>query len=213
MDKRKKPGNTGKNSISLEPLGSEKLKASILKLPEGQISFDQIVNMLGTRSFGFALLTFSVPMILPMPPGIPMAAGFAILIFGHQLLLGHSHLWLPNWIMRKIIERDRLMTAYGVVEKYLGWMFHMARPRLPQLTGSTARRLSGLIFAVLGLLMILPIPIIGNILPAFACTVLALGLTDRDGLIFVIGIGVSVLAISATILMGIGAISFLNQIF
>jgi len=115
--------------------------------------------------------------------------------------------------MRKTVERDTLVKAYGVVEKYLGWMFLMARPRLPQLTGPTARRLSGLIFAILGLLMILPIPIIGNILPAFACTVLALGLTDRDGLIFVIGIAVSLLAISATILMGIGAMSFFNQIF
>jgi len=213
MAKRKKLPNAGPKSDTVEPVEFKKLKASVLTLPEGQISFDQIVNLLGPRSFGFALLMFSVPMILPMPPGIPMAAGFVILIFGSQLLLGHPHLWLPDWVMRKTIARDRLITAYGIVEKYLGWMFHMARPRLPQLTGFTARRLSGLIFLLLGLLMILPIPIIGNILPAFACTVLALGLTDRDGLIFVTGIGVSVLAISATILMGIGAISFLNRIF
>jgi len=92
-------------------------------------------------------------------------------------------------------------------------MFRLARPRLPQLTGVLARRLSGFIFLTLGVLMILPIPIIGNILPAFACTVLALGLTDRDGLIYVIGIMIAGIAISATTLMAFGTVNILSTIF
>jgi len=189
------------------------LQDSAEGFPEGPISFRQIVSSLGPRSFGLAILIFAVPMILPMPPGIPMAAGFVIAIFGVQLLMGRLHLWLPQWLNQKTIDRDVLIKAYSFAERYLGWMFRLARPRLPQLTGMLARRLSGFIFAVLGVLMILPIPIIGNILPAFACTVLALGLTDRDGLIYVIGILIAGLAISATILMAIGTVNVLGAAF
>jgi len=181
--------------------------------PRGPIKFQQIVSSLGPRSFGLAILIFAVPMILPMPPGIPMAAGFVIAVFGVQLLMGRGHLWLPQWLNEKTIDRDVLIKAYALTERYLGWMFRLARPRLPQVTGDLARRLSGVIFAVLGGLMILPIPIIGNILPAFACTVLALGLTDRDGLIYVIGIFTAGLAISATVLMAIGTVNVLGATF
>lgn len=192
---------------------AEYLHDSAEGFPEGPISFKQIVGSLGARSFGLAILIFSVPMILPMPPGIPMAAGFVIAIFGVQLVMGHSHLWLPQWLNQKTIDRDVLRKAYSLAERYLGWMFRLARPRLPQLTGVLARRLSGFIFLTLGVLMILPIPIIGNILPAFACTVLALGLTDRDGLIYVIGIMIAGIAISATTLMAFGTVNILSTIF
>jgi len=189
------------------------LQFSAEGFPEGPITFQQIVSSLGPRSFGLAILIFAVPMILPMPPGIPMAAGFVIAIFGIQLLMGRLHLWLPQWLNGKTIERDVLIKAYSLAERYLGWMFRLAQPRLPQLTGTFARRISGFLFAVLGVLMILPIPIIGNILPAFACTVLALGLTDRDGVIYLIGIITAGLAISATILMAIGTVNILSAAF
>jgi len=189
------------------------LQDSTKGFPEGPISFKQIVASLGSRSFGLAILIFAVPMILPMPPGIPMAAGFVIAIFGAQLVMGRSHVWLPQWLNQKTIDRDVLIKTYSLAELYLGWMFRQARPRLPQLTGVLARRLSGLIFTVLGILMILPIPIIGNILPAFACTVLALGLTDRDGLIYVIGIVIAGVAISATTLMAFGTVNILRTVF
>jgi len=189
------------------------LKVTTQEFPEGPISFERIASSLGHRSFGLAILIFALPMVLPMPPGIPMAAGFVIVIFGFQLLTGRLHLWLPSWLNEKTIDRNILLKAYELTERYLGWMFRLARPRLPQVTGYIARRLSGLIFIILGFLMILPIPIIGNILPAFACTVLALGLTDRDGLIYVIGIISAGLAISATLLMGIGTLNLLGTVF
>ncbi len=189
------------------------LRFSTNDFPEGPIKFSEIVNSLGPRSFGLAILIFAVPMILPMPPGIPMAAGFAIAIFGFQLLAGRNHLWLPSWLNEKSIDRDVLIKAYRLTEKYLGWMFRLAKARLPQLTGRMARRLSGLVFVILGVLMVLPIPIIGNIFPAFACTILALGLTDRDGLIYLFGIFCAGVAISTTILMAIGTVHLLRVAF
>jgi hypothetical protein len=53
-----------------------------------------------------------------------------------------------------------------------------------------------LVVAVLGFVMILPIPFIGNMPPGFAAAVIALGMTERDGLIVLIGLVVSMAAIA-----------------
>jgi hypothetical protein len=49
---------------------------------------------------------------------------------------------------------------------------------------------------MLGGIMILPIPFLGNMPPGFAASVIAIGLTERDGLIVLIGMLVSTAAIA-----------------
>jgi len=61
--------------------------------------------------------------------------------------------------------------------------------------------------------MILPIPIIGNILPAFACSILALGLSDHDGLIFGLGCIIAALAIILTLVMAFGTWRLMETVF
>jgi len=152
-------------------------------------------------------------MIIPMPPGIPLTAGFVITLLGFQILIGRPHLKLPNWLNEKSIDRKLLIKAYDFTERYIGWMFRIAKPRLHKLTGRTTLRASGGIFILLGVLMILPIPIIGNVLPALSCTILALGLIDRDGFIFLLGLLVTGLSVAAMYLMSIGAVEVLKRIF
>ena len=44
--------------------------------------------------------------------------------------------------------------------------------------------------------MILPIPLLGNMPPGFAASVIAIGMTERDGLVVLIGTLVSAIAIA-----------------
>lgn len=177
------------------------------------VKIAQIVKSLGARSFGIGILAFALPMIVPMPPGVPMTSGIIICIFSIQLVLGRRHVWLPNWVAEKQISLDAWEKAYAFAERYIGWVFQFARPRLPQLTRGIAKHIAGVLFFILGVLMILPIPFIGNILPAFACSILALGLCDHDGFIFVLGIMISVLAIGSTVMMGFGTLQFMEAVF
>jgi hypothetical protein len=48
----------------------------------------------------------------------------------------------------------------------------------------------------LGFVMILPIPFLGNMPPGFAASVIAIGMTERDGLVVLIGTLVSAIAIA-----------------
>lgn len=189
------------------------LRDIIHDIPENGTSFETLISALGHRSFGVAILFFSVPMVLPMPPGIPLSAGFVISILGVQILIGRPYLKLPTWLNQKKIDRKYLVSAYHFTEKYGGWIFRLAKYRLPHLTGPTAQRVSGGLFAFLGGLMILPIPFIGNILPALTCSIIALGLTDRDGVIFLIGIVVMIITLIAMFLMGVGTLDILDRLF
>jgi hypothetical protein len=62
-------------------------------------------------------------------------------------------------------------------------------------TESVGKVLIGVVILVLGFVMILPIPFVGNMPPAIAASVIALGMTERDGLIVMIGLAVSVAAV------------------
>jgi hypothetical protein len=191
----------------------EELRRAFL-VGEGQdVSVGDIVQALGPRSFGLGVMIFLIPICIPMPPGIPMIVGAILGVFAVQLIIGRDKLWLPNGLAQKRLQRSSLRKAFEFAERYLGWLFRLARPRGLMITGSLGRRLSGVIFLILGFLLILPIPIIGNVLPALAGTVLALGLTDRDGLVFICGFIASLIAIMATVLMAIGTWSLLKFSF
>jgi hypothetical protein len=177
------------------------------------LTIADIVARLGQRSFGLALLIFLLPMCLPMPPGLPMAVGVLVCIFGVQLMLGHENIWLPRWLARKEFKRKDLVNADKFANKYLGWLFKLARPRYSFFTGATSLRIAGFVFALLGFLMILPIIFIANMLPAMAGSILALGVTNRDGLIIILGFVASALTTGATILMAIGVWSLVENIF
>jgi hypothetical protein len=53
-----------------------------------------------------------------------------------------------------------------------------------------------MVIFVLGVVMILPIPLLGNMPPGLAASVIAFGMTERDGLIVLIGAVASVAAIA-----------------
>jgi hypothetical protein len=56
--------------------------------------------------------------------------------------------------------------------------------------------LIGVVIFALGFIMILPIPFLGNMPPGFAASVIALGMTERDGLVVLIGTLASAIAIA-----------------
>jgi hypothetical protein len=56
--------------------------------------------------------------------------------------------------------------------------------------------LIGIVILALGLVMILPIPFVGNMPPGFAASVIAIGMTERDGLVVLIGTIASAVAIA-----------------
>jgi hypothetical protein len=168
-----------------------------LAFGEGErVSFREILTGLRHRAFGFTLLIFALPCILPMPPGIPTVCGLAIVIIAFNLIAARQRLWLPSAIADKSVARADLQRIVDRFGPRLERLERFCKPRFPIVTDPVGKVLIGLVVLVLGAIMILPIPFLGNMPPGFAASVIAIGMTERDGLIVLIGMVVSVAAIA-----------------
>ena len=185
---------------------------------EGQserVTFREILVELRHRAVGFALLIFALPCCLPMPPGIPTVCGVALVIIAANLIAGRQRLWLPRAITDKSVSRADLKRMVDRWLPYLERLERVCKPRFPIVTEPFAKILIGIVIFALGFVMILPIPFLGNMPPGFAASVIAIGMTERDGLVVLIGTAVSAVAIAvasvATTAAIIGIIEFFSS--
>ena len=164
---------------------------------EGErVTFREILTVLRHRAFGFTLLIFALPCCLPMPPGVPTVCGVALVIIALNLVAARQRLWLPAAIADKSIARADLKRVVDRAAPYLERLERVCKPRLAIVTEPVGKVLIGLVILVLGFIMILPIPFIGNLPPGWAATFIAIGMTERDGLVVLIGIVVSAAAVA-----------------
>lgn len=163
-----------------------------------RVSVADMLEAMKGRAFGMAALLFAIPVCLPMPPGVPTAAGIALLIVAIQMVLGNKKLWLPKWLRQKSIARDRLKGAIKAIMPRLTTLEKAAKPRLLFLTSPIGQRVFGLVMLVLAVMLILPIPIFGNMPLGFAAAILALGLIERDGWFVLGGLAATAVAILIT---------------
>jgi len=179
---------------------------------EGErVTFRDILTVLRHRAFGFTLLIFALPCCLPMPPGIPTVCGAALVIIALNLIAARQRLWLPGAIAAKSVARADLQRLVDRAVPYLERLERVCKPRLPIVTEPVGKILIGLVILMLGFIMILPIPFLGNTPPGFAATFIAIGMTERDGLIVLIGLVVSAVAVAvASVATWTGVLAIIN---
>lgn len=154
--------------------------------PPGPVRIREMVDHFGHRAFGAVLFAFSVPNLIPLPPGSSTVLGLPLVLLSPQLALGVKSPWLPRSVGERTIARDTLRRSFGVVIPRLRKVERLCAPRLPFMFGPVGDRFIGLICFLLSLVLILPIPL-GNMLPAAAIAAFALGLTQRDGVMILLG--------------------------
>jgi hypothetical protein len=162
-----------------------------------KVTVREILDSLDARSFGLAVLLFSLPSVVPMPPGIPTVVGIILLIVAVQMVIGREELWLPGILSKRAFDRKALVGAFEGLAPKLAILERVMKPRLLFMTGRIGAILIGVIVLVMAIVLILPLPPGGNFPPALACAVLGLGLAQRDGAIVLVGLIVSVLALIA----------------
>ncbi len=127
-----------------------------------------------------------------------------------QLMLGRPFVWLP----RALGERSMVHQAFKrVVARTVLWVERidiLARPRYWILSRKTADRPVGIASLAMAVFMLLPIRY-ANTLPALSVIMLALRLSERDGLWLIEGLVVSLasLAVVAAIFAA-GAFTMLS---
>lgn len=151
------------------------------------ISIRDLSAQLGDRGFGLMLLVFSLPNTIPLPiPGISTITGLPLIFFASQLCLGKTRIWVPDWLASRQIPMSSLRP---LIRKSLPWLIRLEKvlkPRLDRITTRRFERLAGGLMLLLALLIALPIPL-GNLPLGIAMAVLALAITERDGVMMITG--------------------------
>ena len=179
-----KPAN-GSLVASLKPL---------LRVRKARLSVGELMKRLEDADGpGPVLFALTLPVMVPMPPGVSMVLALPLLIVAPQIGLGRRQLWMPKALARRTITRQALVKLLHRVIPPLKRFEKLVRPRLTFLTGPIGARLVGVACTLIALVLVLPIPF-ANLVPSVAMGVFALGLTRRDGLLVLAGYGLIVVA-------------------
>ena len=153
---------------------------------QGPLAIGEMVDHFGERAFGALLFAFSVPNLLPLPPGSSTVLGAPLLLLAPQLMFGVHGPWLPKSLTRRTIDRTAMAKGLGKLIPTLRKIERVSQPRLDFVFGSVGDRVIGLVCTLLAAILILPIPL-GNMLPAAAVGALSFGLVQRDGAVVLFG--------------------------
>ncbi|MCA1971587.1 MAG: exopolysaccharide biosynthesis protein [Caenispirillum sp.] len=172
--------------LPARPPASAVLKDLADGWPAPRITLGAIVAAMEDRAYGPLLLIFALPNVLPAPPGLSAILGVPLILFAAQLVIGRHRPWLP----RLLADRSFAIDDFGrFLAKATPWLHRAERllkPRLRWATRFSVERAAALLCLVLSVVVTLPIPL-GNMIPALAICVIALGLFEKDGVFVLAG--------------------------
>lgn len=164
-----------------------------------RISIGDLLAALGDRALAALLFVFAAPNVLPVPPGTSTILGAPLVFLAAQLAFGRRP-WLPALIADRAMTRTDLAALVLRLSPWLARAERLLRPRAVALSQPPMEYLVGLVCLLLAVVLVLPVPL-GNMLPALAISLLALGILERDGLWILAGLVAA--AMSAVVVGGV----------
>ena len=160
---------------------------------EAVVSIGWLMEQLGGRSFGLALLVMGVLGILP---GVSTVAALMVVWLAVQMMLGQEAAVLPRLVARRSIGVERLARVIGIAAPWLAWVERLVHPRRPALF-QTTKPLTGIMMLLLGLTMVLPVPF-SQVVPALVIMLLALAYLEEDGIALLVALIAALASLSIT---------------
>lgn len=151
---------------------------------DGEVTVRDILRHVGDRSFAPTLLVPALILVSPLSgiPGLPTIGSILVVLIALQALFGHSHVWLPEFLMRRKVAAHRLDGALNYLERPASWVDRHSHGRWRLMSLRPVRILTLitiLLVAVTWPLLEL-LPLVTSI-GAFAVSLFAIGLFTRDG--------------------------------
>ena len=157
-----------------------------------RVTVESMMEAVGRSSFGALLLLGGLVTLSPLDiiPGIPTVIALGIILVCAQLLAGRRHFWLPAWLLRQSITRQRFRQALSWLKKPARLGDRLVRPRLTALAGDAAVKVIaiGSIVVALAMPVMEVVPFSAN-LAGIALTAFGLAVIAHDGLLALIAFG------------------------
>lgn len=155
------------------------------------ITLSDLFDALESRSYGPLLLIIALVSVSPIGglPGMSLITGALILILCSQMLVGRTQPWLPKMLLSFRFKRRRLEQTVDGGRPWAEWLERALHHRMAVLTKGPALIAVALICILLaGTFFPLAVVPFGVFVPGVAISMLALGITARDGLLVLLGL-------------------------
>ena len=155
--------------------------------------FGSAVDQLDHSAYTLTATLMALPFLQPIPLGLFALVGSAAFIaLGFQLLKGETPLQLPAKIRAVTLNIKVRRTLVNICLRILKVCRCMSKPRLAFLVeGNLGRRLGGLIFIGVGLLVAIPLGGVvpfKNLFPGLAVLLYCTGEMERDGFMVILAL-------------------------
>ena len=176
----------------------EPLSDLMAEMPEDRdLPLGELIDALGARAHGTALLLLSLPDSVPLPiPSIGAILGVPLALVSLHLAVFGGAGRLPRRVQRWRFPARGIGALKRYAIPFLTRTERISRPRLGLV--AERQRAIGVVCLVLSLILLLPIPFM-NALPSICLALLAWGIVQRDGAFVLAG-----LATSAALLVTLG---------
>ncbi len=154
------------------------------------VSVGNILDEFGTRAYAPLILVPALILVTPVSgiPGLPTIGATIIFLICIQRLVGRSGIWIPDWLRRRKISREKFCKAIDWLKKPAAWMDRRAQQRMRWMVRRPVRMLTLLV--ICAICIIIPflelLPLVTSLF-AISISLFALGLLVRDGLLVLIG--------------------------
>ncbi len=170
--------------------------------PKSRITVEDMVEALNHKGFGYLLLAPSLLTILPTGalPGVPAICGFLIFLVSAQILFDRHYPWLPRFVKNLSVDSDKLASAIAKAKPAAKKIDRYIHPRFEFMSKGYAQKLIAALCCLLGIFMVMIgfIPFAPMII-SLPILLLALGVSAKDGLFVLLGVGMT--GLSATLLI------------
>lgn len=184
----------------------------IAKRAKPPVSIKTMRDALADRSLAAMLLLFSLVNMMPFPPGSSAIIGIPLIIVSAQMVLGKDFAWLPKTILKRQLKPNHLKALSVKIVPRLFWVEKFVRPRYWPVGHWLGERGLSLFCLALAILVTIPIPL-GNWLPAFALALLAIAISERDGVMLFFGIFTGLMSFAIAIAVVTGAWRLFAHLF
>ncbi|MBB3191392.1 exopolysaccharide biosynthesis protein [Halomonas cerina] len=167
------------------------------------VSLAAILDSMGRRSYAPFLLVAGLITLTPLLgdiPGVPTLMACLVLLSAGQLLAGRKHIWLPGWLLRRRISRERFTRVLRWLRRPACWVDRLLKQRLTWLTRPPAHVPVALTCLLIALAMppmeVVPFSANGA---GLVLTLFGLALLARDGLMALLGYVLTGITLAAVI--------------
>ncbi|MFH1793711.1 MAG: exopolysaccharide biosynthesis protein [Pseudomonadota bacterium] len=154
------------------------------------LTLRRLLFLVGEHGLLFLCALLAIPFLIPVSiPGVSTVFGAAIILVSMGITTNRMP-WLPDRLMDKELDAVKLTGILRRGANVVAKLEAYIRPRAQAITGSGfASRVNGLALIFAGILLMAPLGLVpfSNTLPAFAILLLAIGMSQRDGIVVLAG--------------------------